>query len=63
MNHSCLLNRWTLTALQPGKHLRGDPSGFWINVIAVGIAQIAILYGLIIPLKPQLSPPLGHSHA
>lgn len=29
--------------------LRGQRLGFWLNTIAVGIAEFAILYGLIIP--------------
>lgn len=29
--------------------LRGQRSGFWINTVMVGIAQFAILYGLVIP--------------
>jgi len=29
--------------------LRGHRSGFWINALFVGISQLAILYGLIIP--------------
>lgn len=29
--------------------LRGQRSGFWLNTVMVGIAQLAILYGLILP--------------
>lgn len=29
--------------------LRGNRSGFWMNTIMLGIAQLAVLYGLIIP--------------
>lgn len=29
--------------------LRGQRSGLWLNTIMVGIAQVAIVYGLIIP--------------
>ncbi len=29
--------------------LRGQRSGFWLNTIMLGIAQLAIVYGLIIP--------------
>jgi hypothetical protein len=29
--------------------LRGHRSGFWINALFVGISQLAIVYGLIIP--------------
>jgi hypothetical protein len=29
--------------------LRGRRSGFWLNTFVLGIAQIAILYGLVIP--------------
>ena len=29
--------------------LRGQGSGFWLNTLMVGISQLAILYGLVLP--------------
>lgn len=29
--------------------LRGQHSGFWINAVMIGIAQLAVVYGLIVP--------------
>jgi hypothetical protein len=39
-----VLSLWATVA-----SLRGQRSGFWLNTVMVGIAQLAILYGLIVP--------------
>jgi hypothetical protein len=39
-----LLSLWATRSM-----LRGRRSGFWLNVVFVGISQLAVMYGLIIP--------------